>query len=91
MVELKHEADVAIAHRRQARAAHGRELFTAEANPPGARQIERADAVQQRALAGTRLPDDGQDLPGVDGQIDALQHLEGAPHVLKALLQVFDR
>src|SRR5690606_11450780 len=66
-------------------AVHGRELLAGEANATAGRQIQGADAVEQGALPGPRRPHDGQDLPRVDVQVDALEHVEVCPMCWKDL------
>ena len=45
--------------------------------------VERAQQVQERALAGARGADDAQELAGIDLQVEAAQHahLVGVPAV----------
>jgi hypothetical protein len=86
VVELEDEADGAVAESRQARTAHGGELFAVHRDGAGAHDVERADAVEQRRLAGARLADDADHLAFVDGEIDAAQDLERSSHVLERLL-----
>ena len=50
--------------------------------------VERADAVEERRLAGPGGADDADHLPVVDLQVDAPEDLERPPHVPERLLDV---
>src|SRR5690606_38997979 len=50
--------------------------------------VERADAVEERGFPRAGLADDADHLALVDGEVDAAEHLERAPHVLEGLLDV---
>src|SRR5262245_46917501 len=90
-MELKDEANLTVAYGRQATRAHLGELLAGQANAAAGRQVERADAMQERALAGARSAHDGQELARVDVQIDAAQHLERLPHVQEGLVQALNQ
>lgn len=40
------------------------------------RGLEQVEAAQEGRLTRTRGADDGDDLAGINGQVDALEHLE---------------
>ena len=59
VMELEDEADLAVAERRQLALVHGRQRRGRRTTPaPDGRPVERAEHVQQRALADARLADD---------------------------------
>ena len=88
VVELEDEADGPVADRRQPGAGEAGELVVAEADGAARGQVEGADAVEQGALAGARGADDGHHLALVDGDVDAPEHPQRAPHVHEALVQI---
>ena len=73
-----------VRFRRSARRApeQRRQLFAGEADRARRREVERADAVQERATCPRPTgPDDREHLALVDGDVDAPEHVERAPHV----------
>jgi hypothetical protein len=60
------------------RAIERRHFGFAQRHGSGGRLVERADDVEQRALAGTRRPDDGKRLAGRKRKRNVLQHDERA-------------
>src|SRR5512144_1427481 len=89
-MELEHEADGLVTYGRETGGVEGRQLFAREPDPAGRREVERPDAVQERALARAGLADDAEDLARVDVQVDATQDLERPSHVLEGLREVLD-
>jgi hypothetical protein len=87
VVELEDEADRPVPERRQLGAGEPGQLVVAEADGAARWQVEGADAVEQRALAGAGGPDDGHHLALADGDVDPPEHVQRAPHVHEALLQ----
>ena len=75
MVELKHEADVLVAERRELVRLHRPEIDVADPHriPPSI-AVETAEHVQQRALADARRADDRDHLARLDDQIELPQH-----------------
>ena len=78
-MELKHEADMAVAKFGQIAVALLEKIpsFKEDAPPRGA--VQRAQDMQERALAGAGGPFDGQHLSGRNGQINSLQDLNDLP------------
>ncbi len=74
MVELEDEADLAVAETRQLAVALRRQVLAIEPHLAARRPIERAQDVQQRALADPGLPDDGDALAGADVEIEPGEH-----------------
>ena len=66
-------------------AALGREILAVEPDVARVRGLEQVEAAQEGRLARTRGADDGDDLAGVNGQVDALEHLERAEALAQAL------
>src|SRR5919109_680704 len=75
MVELKDEADEAIAESRQGRIAAAKDILAVEQHPSRGGAVEGAEDMEQRALPGPGRPDQGNRLPSRHGQVDPLQHL----------------
>jgi len=74
---LKHEAEVIAP---QQRALVARQLFdadTLEFVAAAAGRVEAAEDVHRCRLARTAGTHDGDEVTGIDGEIDALQSLEG--------------
>src|SRR5690606_11997741 len=66
------------------------QLFAAQAQAATRRQIQRADAMQERALACTRRADDAHHLALFDLEIDAAQHFEAIAHVHEHVYELLD-
>lgn len=90
VVKLEDEADRLVAQGGQARAGQVGGRLPVEPDDAGAGQVERADAVHQRALAGAGFADDGEHLALLDREIDSLEDLEGLTLVLVRLVQCLD-
>ena len=54
VVILEHEPDVPVAERGQVRLRQGERVHAVERDRPAGRRVERAEDVEQRALARTR-------------------------------------
>ena len=67
---LEHHADV-LAQLVDV-AALGREILAVEPDVTRVRSLEQVEATQQRRLTRARGADDGDDLAGANGQVDAL-------------------
>ena len=80
---LEHHADV-LAQLVDV-AALGREVLAVEPDVARVRGLEQVEAAQEGRLARTRGADDGDDLAGIDGQVDALEYLERAEALAQAL------
>src|SRR6187551_1222030 len=91
MVELKNEPDLAISYGGESTGVHARQLLAGQPDTTASRQIQRADAMQERALSRARCADDREKLARVDVQVDALQDLERLPHVQKRLMEALDQ
>ena len=57
-------------------AALGSKVLTVEPDMTGIRSLEQVKAAQKRRLARARGTDNGDDLAGIDGQVDTLEYLE---------------
>ena len=66
-----------------ARAVDGDRLAL-EQNSPGVDGVDPADALDQSGLAGAVVADERGDLAGVDGEVDVVQHLDGAEALVDA-------
>ena len=76
MVELIHEAERAIAQLVALALLQFRERLAEQRHAAGARLVEPAEHVQQRALARPRRPDDRQLLAAMHLQLRVVQHLD---------------
>ena len=85
-MELEDEADLAVAERRLLALAQPEDVDAVEQHRAAGRLVERAEDVQQRALADAGLSDDGDRLAGGDLEVEVDQHVD-APAVAVA----FDR
>jgi hypothetical protein len=88
MMELEHEPDRAVAKCRKSYAPHARHVFTRKMDGARRREVERTDAVQESALAGTRRADNCHHLALVDVEIDASQYFEAPAHVVEHFVDV---
>ena len=79
VVELVDETQVPVAQIALHAGAQLRQVLAHQLHAAAGGRIERAQQVQQGALAGTRGADDGQRLAGVHLQVDALQHRHVEP------------
>ena len=66
-------------------AALGREVLAVEPDVARVRGLEQVEAAQESRLARARGADNGDDLAGVNGQVNALEHLERAEALAQAL------
>ena len=77
-MELKHEAEPARTPLAALALAHVLEPLPGHLQRAGIRPVERAQQVQERALAGSGRPDYREKHATRDLQVDAAQHLEPA-------------
>ncbi len=77
-MKLKNKADGSIAKRRELLVVKIKNRRAIDQHRAFGRTVERAQQMKQRALAHAGLPDDGDDLSGVHGQIDAAQNFQRA-------------
>ena len=80
---LEHHADV-LAQLVDV-AALGRKVLAVEPDVARVRGLEQVEAAQEGRLTRTRGADDGDDLARIDGQVDALEHLERTEALAQAL------
>ena len=66
-------------------AALGRKVLAVEPDVARVRGLEQIEAAQEGRLARARGADNGDDLAGVNGQVDALEYLERAEALAQAL------
>ena len=78
-MELEDEADLAVAERGQLALAHRRQRLAVEPDLARGRPVERAEDVQQRALADPGLADDDHLLARRDVEVEVAQHLDPVP------------
>jgi hypothetical protein len=77
VVELKDEAEPGAAEGRQLLLLEREDVGALQQEPAGGRAVERADNLQQGALARAATPHDADGLAPLDLQVDAAQHLDG--------------
>ena len=63
----------------------GGEALAAEGDGAAGDRLDAGEAAQERRLAGAVGADDGDDLAGVDREVDAVQHLDAAVARAQAL------
>ena len=78
LVELKHEAQVAVAEVAERPLRQGGSVDAIDTYRTAVGAVEGADDLQQGGLAGTAGANDAHHLAFVDVQVDALQHLKRA-------------
>src|SRR5215471_13471315 len=76
VVALEHEPERLAAQPGQLVPAEARHILAQEAVRAARGAIEAAEDVHQRRLSRTRRADDGDELALVNGQVDAVQHLD---------------
>src|SRR5690606_39729728 len=76
VVELEHEPDVVAAPVGQLSRAHGVDALAVDLDLPAAGRVQAADQVEQRGLAGTGRPHEGDEVPFGDFQVEAVQHFD---------------
>lgn len=74
VVRLEDEANLSVAGRGEGEFVEGVEALAVEDEFAGVGQVERADEVEQRALAAAARPDDGDGLAARDFEREAAQH-----------------
>src|SRR3989441_13305606 len=79
MVELKDKPQLAVPQLRELVGIQVGVARAIEPDVPGRRAVERAQQVQQRALARSRSAHDRYELSAVHFQLHAAQHLERLP------------
>jgi hypothetical protein len=77
-VALEHHGDVARLGRQV------RHVATLDHDPPGVRRLQPCQEPQQGRFSATRRPDQDQELAIADGEIDVVQHANGAEALLQA-------
>src|SRR2546426_10478140 len=87
-MELEDEAHLAIAEARQLRLGPREHVLAAEEDAAGSRPVERAEQVEQRALADAGLPDDRDALAGLDLEAEPFEHRHDRRSVHVALLEL---
>ena len=75
MVELKHKSDRSVPERRQLIVAPTVDRLAADHELAARRLVERAEQVQQRALARSARADDRDHLTARDAEIDAVENV----------------
>ena len=88
MIELKDHAKVPVAQQVAAGTGQVVDTDAFEMHLAGVGLVERAEQVQQRALAATALADDRQELAFVYLHVDALQHRNAQCSAAIALKQI---
>ena len=79
MMELEHESELQVADQRQLRRRERPVRLAIEPHLARARPIQRAEEMEQRALARAARADDGHELPAGHGQLRARKHLDRIP------------
>ena len=74
MMGLEDEANLPVARGREGEFVEGVEALAVEEEFAGVGQVERADEVEQGALAAAARPDDGDGLAARDFEREAAQH-----------------
>ena len=72
VMKLKDKPDSPIPKFRLFTLRHVKHILTVEVDRPRGGTIKRPDNMEQRALSGTRSPDNGNQLPTLNLEIDAL-------------------
>src|SRR5215813_9291002 len=90
MVKLEDESDTAVPEISLLTFCHLKYIPLVEVNHPFGRTIERPNYMEQRALSRPRRPDDGNQLPPLNLQIDALQHRKGLFSHRERFVQIGD-
>ena len=78
MVVLEHQADGLRTHPRPRGIVQSGQIHAIDQHAAAIGTVETADAVEHRALAASRRPDDGEGLAGIEGKADAVEHRDGA-------------
>ena len=74
---LEDEADPRGPQRRQLTVCQCGDVEPRDQHPAGGRAVEGAHQMEEGRLTGPRRPDDGEQLPLVDGEADPAQSLDG--------------
>ena len=88
MVELKDEADFLVPEGSQLSAAQTREITAVEKDLALRGEIEGAEKVQERALAGSARSHDAHHLARANGQVHSPQHLDHIAFVQETFVHV---
>ena len=75
---LEDEADLPVADGGELQLIKLAQVFAVELDASTRGVIQRADDLQQRALAGTRRADDGEGFASVNGERNSIEHGETA-------------
>ena len=78
MVILEDEADVLVAEAGELRVGEGEWILVVQDDLAGGRAIERAEDLEERALAGAGGAEDRESFARGDAQIDAAEHRQRA-------------
>ena len=84
---LEDHADVA-ALELQLALGERRDVGAVDDQLPGRHALEAVDQAHEGALAGTGVPDDAEDLPGLDGEAHAVDRTDGAARGVEDLAHV---
>src|SRR5881296_1877233 len=89
-MKLEDKSDTPIPKLRLFTFRHLEHIMVVEVDRPCRRTIKRPDNMEQRALSSSRSPDNRNQLPPLNPQIDALQHREGLPAHRERFVQIGD-
>ena len=76
VVELEYEADLRVAEFRDVLVRQRMHGHAVDLDLAGSGPAQRAEDLQQRRFAGAARPDDRNDFPFVDRQVDSFEHFE---------------
>jgi hypothetical protein len=89
-MELEDKSDPPIPKVRLLTFRQMKYILAVEVYRSGRRTIECPDNMEERAFSCSRSPDNGNQLPTLNLEIDALQHREGLPAHRKRFVQIRD-
>src|SRR5258708_2007853 len=90
MMVLKHKADVSVAEVRQTGLGQSEGIGSVQADGASGGRVERAENVQESALAGSRRPHDGKSIAAFEGEVDAAKHGKRPTACGVVFTEVFD-
>src|SRR5207237_2024109 len=85
---LEDESDLEVPHVGQLVVGQLAHIAAGEAVPAAGRDVQASDDVHERRLAGARLPDDGEELALVDGNVHVAQGQDLGESEVVCLLDV---
>ena len=85
MEELEDEADAAVPQGAEPALVGARDRLAGHLDGAGLGPVEAAEHVQQRRLPGPRAPQHGDDLPGRDVEVGAVEHAPRRPALAERL------